>query len=124
MCFKGTASRIGGVGFERLGMDCIALHDVAYKVRLRVRVRTRAFTCDTVCTCVTALTNRQPRATPQQPSTPTHHHPPTYQLTRLARPSIYSFNRALRLLTAAPRRVRFLTLVTMCTEPHLVQSAT
>jgi hypothetical protein len=33
MCFKGTASRIGGVGFTQLAADAIALHDAAYKVR-------------------------------------------------------------------------------------------
>jgi len=32
MCFKGTASRIGGVGFTRLAQDVIALHEAAYKV--------------------------------------------------------------------------------------------
>ncbi|WIA23003.1 hypothetical protein OEZ85_001356 [Tetradesmus obliquus] len=31
MCFKGTATRIGGVGFTQLAADAIALHDVAYK---------------------------------------------------------------------------------------------
>ena len=32
LCFKGTASRIGGVGFHQLAADAIALHDAAYKV--------------------------------------------------------------------------------------------
>jgi glutamate synthase domain-containing protein 2 len=32
MCFKGTASRIGGVGFAQLAADAISLHDAAYKV--------------------------------------------------------------------------------------------
>ncbi|KAF6263375.1 hypothetical protein COO60DRAFT_459133 [Scenedesmus sp. NREL 46B-D3] len=31
VCFKGTASRIGGVGFTQLAADAIALHDAAYK---------------------------------------------------------------------------------------------
>eukprot|EP00878_Enallax_costatus_P000131 GHUV01000172.1.p1 GENE.GHUV01000172.1~~GHUV01000172.1.p1 ORF type:complete len:2326 (+),score=665.07 GHUV01000172.1:565-6978(+) len=31
LCFKGTASRIGGVGFHQLAADAIALHDAAYK---------------------------------------------------------------------------------------------
>lgn len=31
-CFKGTASRIGGVGFKQLATDTIALHQAAYKV--------------------------------------------------------------------------------------------
>lgn len=31
MSFKGTASRIGGVGFSQLAADAIALHDAAYK---------------------------------------------------------------------------------------------
>jgi glutamate synthase (NADPH/NADH) len=33
MCFKGTASRIGGVGFTQLAADAISLHNAAYKVR-------------------------------------------------------------------------------------------
>jgi glutamate synthase (NADPH/NADH) len=32
LCFKGTASRIGGVGFTQLAADAISLHDAAYKV--------------------------------------------------------------------------------------------
>jgi glutamate synthase domain-containing protein 2 len=32
VCFKGTASRIGGGGFEQLGRDSMALHQAAYKV--------------------------------------------------------------------------------------------
>jgi glutamate synthase domain-containing protein 2 len=32
MCFKGTASRIGGVGFEQIARDALALHEAAYKV--------------------------------------------------------------------------------------------
>lgn len=31
-CFKGTASRIGGVGFTQLAADAFALHEAAYKV--------------------------------------------------------------------------------------------
>ncbi|KAF8066383.1 Glutamate synthase [NADH] [Scenedesmus sp. PABB004] len=31
LCFKGTASRIAGVGFAALGRDALALHDAAYK---------------------------------------------------------------------------------------------
>ncbi len=34
VCFKGTASRIGGVGFEQLAKDTMALHQLAYKVLL------------------------------------------------------------------------------------------
>jgi glutamate synthase domain-containing protein 2 len=30
VCFKGTASRIGGATFEMLGRDVLALHDAAY----------------------------------------------------------------------------------------------
>lgn len=30
MCFKGTASRIGGATFDMLGRDVLALHDAAY----------------------------------------------------------------------------------------------
>ncbi|KIZ04404.1 glutamate synthase (NADPH/NADH) [Monoraphidium neglectum] len=30
MCFKGTASRIGGVGFEQIAKDTLALHAAAY----------------------------------------------------------------------------------------------
>lgn len=33
MCFKATASRIGGVGFKQLAADVMALHSAAYKVR-------------------------------------------------------------------------------------------
>ena len=32
MCFKGTASRIGGVGFEQLASDTLSLHAAAYHV--------------------------------------------------------------------------------------------
>jgi glutamate synthase domain-containing protein 2 len=32
MCFKATASRIGGVGFKQLAADSMALHEAAYKV--------------------------------------------------------------------------------------------
>ena len=32
MCFKGTASRIGGVGFEQIARDALALHAAAYYV--------------------------------------------------------------------------------------------
>ena len=35
MCFKGTASRIGGVGFNQLAADAIALHDAAYEVWIK-----------------------------------------------------------------------------------------
>jgi hypothetical protein len=35
MCFKGTASRIGGVGFEQIAKDTLALHAAAYHVRRR-----------------------------------------------------------------------------------------
>lgn len=31
-CFKGTASRIGGVGFSQLAKDTMALHKAAYQV--------------------------------------------------------------------------------------------
>lgn len=31
-CFKGTASRIGGVGFEQIAADALALHAAAYQV--------------------------------------------------------------------------------------------
>jgi hypothetical protein len=33
MCFKGTVSRIGGVGFAALAADAMALHAAAYQVR-------------------------------------------------------------------------------------------
>ena len=33
LCFKGTASRIGGVGFEQIAADTLALHAAAYQVR-------------------------------------------------------------------------------------------
>jgi glutamate synthase domain-containing protein 2 len=36
MCFKGTASRIGGVGFEQIARDALALHAAAYSVSARV----------------------------------------------------------------------------------------
>jgi hypothetical protein len=32
MCFKGTACRIGGVGFTQLAKDILALHEAAYLV--------------------------------------------------------------------------------------------
>ena len=32
MCFKGTASRIGGVGFEAIAKDAMTLHTAAYHV--------------------------------------------------------------------------------------------
>lgn len=35
-CFKGTASRIGGVGFSQLAKDTMALHKAAYQVGTRV----------------------------------------------------------------------------------------
>lgn len=35
MCFKGTASRIGGVGFEQIARDALALHAAAYHVSPR-----------------------------------------------------------------------------------------
>lgn len=31
-CFKGTPSRIGGIGFEQMGKDTLALHALAYQV--------------------------------------------------------------------------------------------
>jgi glutamate synthase (NADPH/NADH) len=35
-CFKGTPSRIGGVGFEQLGTDALVMHAMAYDQRFDV----------------------------------------------------------------------------------------
>ena len=55
MCFKGTASRIGGVGFEQLASDTLSLHAAAYHVSPLLRQPCCMFLAGGIACCQAGL---------------------------------------------------------------------
>jgi hypothetical protein len=72
MCFKGTASRIGGVGFEQIARDALALHAAAYNVSMGQANRGRdSVALHAVCCPSSTIDVWSACLTPSRPLSPT-----------------------------------------------------